>query len=174
MPKAEHWWRTSFVSVFLYYWKVIPRIYTERRVLWQKQRQCRRISFLQNGFLFLIYYQSRMDSGKFYYIALCREYRQLKRGCDYKVFYHRWSDSGNQSFCTIPNYLLDINKLLAFNKTFLKELSGSVSVSSHTAEVLSSNMKITSNAADKIGKSVSSVRNHIQEQRKSVKRWQNW
>ena len=29
-------------------------------------------------------------------------------------------------------------------------------------------------AADKIGKSVSSVRNHIQEQRKSVRRWQNW
>lgn len=64
--------------------------------------------------------------------------------------------------------LLDINKLLAFNKTFLKELNDSVTVSTHTAEVLSSNMKITSNAAEKIGQRVSFVRDHIKEQSNGV------
>ena len=64
--------------------------------------------------------------------------------------------------------LLDINKLLTFNKTFLKELTESVTVSTHTAEALSSNMKITANAAEKIGQSVSFVRNHIKEQSSGV------
>ena len=164
MPKAEHWWRTSFVSVFLYYWKVIPHIYTERRVLWQKQRQCRRRAFLQNGFLLL----NIIHSSERRIILVQKVVRDLANGNNRQNFLKIWSRD------EVSLLLLDINKLLVFNKTFLKELSGSVSVSSHTAEVLSSNMKITSNAADKIGKSVSSVRNHIQEQRKSVKRWQNW
>lgn len=64
--------------------------------------------------------------------------------------------------------LLDINKLLAFNKTFLNELNESVTVSTHTAEVLSSNMKITSKAAEKIGESIFFVRNHIKEQSSGV------
>ena len=64
--------------------------------------------------------------------------------------------------------LLDFNKLLTFNKNFLKELTESVTVSTHTAEALSSNMKITANAAEKIGQSVSFVRNHIKEQSSGV------
>ena len=64
--------------------------------------------------------------------------------------------------------LLDINKLLAFNKTFLKELNESVSVSTHTAEALSSNMKITSKSADQIGESISFVRDHIKKQSSGV------
>ena len=64
--------------------------------------------------------------------------------------------------------LLDINKLLTFNKTFFKELNENVTVSSHTAEVMSSNMKITSNSAEKINQSVSFVRNDIKEQSSGV------
>lgn len=64
--------------------------------------------------------------------------------------------------------LLDFNKLLTFNKNFLKELNESVTISTHTAEVLSSNMKMTSASAEKIGESVSFVRNHIQEQSSGV------
>ncbi|MGI5088796.1 methyl-accepting chemotaxis protein [Treponema vincentii] len=64
--------------------------------------------------------------------------------------------------------LLDFNKLLTFNKNFLTELNESVTVSTHTAEALSSNMKITSTAAEKIGESVSFVRDHIQEQLSGV------
>ncbi|WP_252722268.1 methyl-accepting chemotaxis protein [Treponema medium] len=64
--------------------------------------------------------------------------------------------------------LLDFNKLLTFNKNFLKELNESVTVSTHTAEALSSNMKITSASAEKIGESVSFVRDHIQEQSSGV------
>ena len=64
--------------------------------------------------------------------------------------------------------LLDFNKLLTFNKNFLTELNESVTVSTHTAEALSSNMKITSTAAEKIGESVSFVRDHIKEQSSGV------
>jgi len=64
--------------------------------------------------------------------------------------------------------LLDFNKLLTFNKNFLKELNESVTVSTHTAEVLSSNMKITSASAEKIGESVSFVRERIKEQSSGV------
>ena len=64
--------------------------------------------------------------------------------------------------------LLDFNRLLSFNKTFLNELNESVAVSTHTAEALSSNMKITSKAAEKIGESVSFVRERIKEQSSGV------
>ena len=64
--------------------------------------------------------------------------------------------------------LLDFNRLLSFNKTFLNELNESVAVSTHTAEALSSNMKITSKAAEKIGESVSFMRERIKEQSSGV------
>lgn len=88
--------------------------------------------------------------------------RDLANGNYRQNFLEAWSRD------EVSLLLLDINKLLAFNKTFLKELNESVSVSTHTAEVLSSNMKITSKAAEKIGESVSFVRNHIKEQSSGV------
>ena len=88
--------------------------------------------------------------------------RDLANGNYRQDFLEAWSRD------EVSLLLLDINKLLAFNKTFLKELNESVSVSTHTAEVLSSNMKITSKAAEKIGESVSFVRNHIKEQSNGV------
>lgn len=88
--------------------------------------------------------------------------RDLANGNYRQDFLEAWSRD------EVSLLLLDINKLLAFNKTFLKELNESVSVSTHTAEVLSSNMKITSKAAEKIGESVSFVRNHIKEQSSGV------
>lgn len=60
--------------------------------------------------------------------------------------------------------LLDFNKLLQFNQTFLRDLHTSVGVSSDTAETLSAHMKDTSTAVGKITGRVSSVQQYIQEQ----------
>ena len=95
-------------------------------------------------------------------VLVQRVVRDLANGNYRQDFLQVWSRD------EVSLLLLDINKLLEFNKTFLKELNESVSVSTHTAEVLSSNMKITSKAAEKIGESVSFVREHIKEQSSGV------
>ena len=69
--------------------------------------------------------------------------------------------------------LVDIGKLLTFNKTFIKELNESAGVSGETAEFLSSNMDKTSDAVKKITDNISSARNYIQNQSEGVLKMQN-
>ncbi|UTY25829.1 methyl-accepting chemotaxis protein [Treponema denticola] len=68
--------------------------------------------------------------------------------------------------------LVDIGKLLTFNKTFIKELNESVGLSGDTAEFLSSNMDKTSESVRKITDNISSARNHIQDQSSGVVKMQ--
>ena len=68
--------------------------------------------------------------------------------------------------------LQDVNTFLTFNKTFLHDLNETVTVSTDTAETLSSNMKMTSSAVEAITESVSSVQNHIQNQSDGVLKMQ--
>lgn len=68
--------------------------------------------------------------------------------------------------------LVDIGKLLTFNKTFIKELNESVGLSGDTAEFLLSNMDKTSESVRKITNNISSARNHIQDQSSGVVKMQ--
>ena len=68
--------------------------------------------------------------------------------------------------------LVDIGKLLTFNKTFIKELNESVGLSGDTAEFLSSNMEKTSESVRKITDNISSARNHIRDQSSGVVKMQ--
>ena len=68
--------------------------------------------------------------------------------------------------------LVDIGKLLTFNKTFIKELNESVGLSGDTAEFLLSNMDKTSESVRKITDNISSARNHIQDQSSGVVKMQ--
>ena len=68
--------------------------------------------------------------------------------------------------------LVDIGKLLTFNKTFIKELNESVGLSGDTAEFLSSNMDKTSESVRKITDNISSARNHIRDQSSGVVKMQ--
>ena len=64
--------------------------------------------------------------------------------------------------------LVDIGKLLTFNKTFIRDLNESVGLSGDTAEFLSSNMNKTSESVRKITDNISSARNHIRDQSSGV------
>ena len=68
--------------------------------------------------------------------------------------------------------LQDFNTFLTFNKTFLNDLNKSVTVSTDTAEALSSNMKMTSSAVKAITESVSSVQSYIQNQSDGILKMQ--
>ena len=68
--------------------------------------------------------------------------------------------------------LQDFNTFLTFNKTFLTDLNKSVTISTDTAETLSSNMKMTSSAIKEITESVSSVQSHIQHQSDGILKMQ--
>ena len=68
--------------------------------------------------------------------------------------------------------LVDIGKLLTFNKTFIRDLNESVGLSGDTAEFLSSNMNKTSESVRKITDNISSARNHIRDQSSGVLKMQ--
>ncbi|TWI79803.1 methyl-accepting chemotaxis protein [Treponema putidum] len=68
--------------------------------------------------------------------------------------------------------LVDIGKLLSFNKKFFTELNESVNLSGETAEFLSTNMDKTSVAVSKITDNILSAKNHIQTQSSGVLKMQ--
>lgn len=69
--------------------------------------------------------------------------------------------------------LVDINKLLVFNKTFIRQLNENVAVSETTAETLLSNMNRTSEAVEEITDNISTVKASILDQSNGVLKMQN-